>query len=296
MNKEKTLLLIEADPKTDIFFNDWISRGYKAEVLFKKKNKILRAIRRYWLKYNLINSDLWYNDWFDKLSCYDTVIIHMSRLTRFMPFIIRKKYPEIRIICWYWNTINDESVPIETDDKKIEYWSFDDKDCQKYFLNKNIQYYCMPLKLEKKEIQSDIFFIGRSKGRVEKINSIREIAESKGIKCDISIVDDNNIIPYSEVKKKLMETKCVLEINKKDQTGLTLRAMESLFYEIKLITDNKLIINEAFYNRDNIFILGTDNYDNLVYFLDRPYNHSVDTLKKDYDIDRWFENFDDNKR
>ena len=295
MYKDKTLLLIEADPKADIFFNDWISRGYKADVLFKRKNKILRAIRRYWLKYNLPFSYLWYNKWFNELSDYDAVIIHMSRLTRFMPFIIRRKYPKIRIICWYWNTVNSESVPIKKDDDKIEYWSFDDIDCENYLLNKNIQYYCEPMTLNKKEPESDIYFIGRSKGRQSKIDLVKELAENKGFRCDFNVVDDDDIIPYSEVKDKLLKTRCVLEINKKDQIGFTLRAMESLFYEIKLVTDNKLIINEPFYNKDNVFVLGLDDNDDMKSFFDKPYNHSVDKFKKDYDIDRWFNNFDDNK-
>ena len=295
MNKEKTLLLIEADPKIDVFFNDWLTRGYKARVLFKKKNKLSRAIRRCWLKYDLFFSYMWYGQWYNELSDYDTVIIHMSRLTRWIPFIIRKKYPDIRIICWYWNTIDTESKPIKTTDNKIEYWSFDEDDCIKYRLYRNIQYYCKPLKLNKRKNTSDIYFIGRPKGRTEKIASIRKAAEEKGLICDFNIISDDSIIPYSEVKEKLLETRCVLEINKKDQIGLTLRALESLFYEIKLITDNKAIIEEAFYNKDNVFILGTDCDDDLREFLDKPYNHNVDALKDKYDIDRWFENFDGNE-
>ena len=292
MNKEKTLLLIEADPKVDIFFNDWIARGYNADVIFKKKNKLLRAVRRYWLRYNLVGSVLWYNDWFNSLDNYEAVIIHMSRLTRYMPFIIRESYPNIRIICWYWNTIDEESVPIKTNDRRIEYWSFDANDCEKYGMHKNFQYYCQPRSLEKQNNRSDIYFVGRSKGRAEKIKLFKNMAESKDLICDLNIVDDN-IIPYSEVKKKLLETRAVLEINKKDQVGLTLRAMESLFYEIKLITDNRLIKNEPFYNRDNVFVLGEDNDDDLISFLNAPYNHDVDRFKKEYDIDRWFDNFDE---
>ena len=72
--------------------------------------------------------------------------------------------------------------------------------------------------------------------------------------------------------------------------------MESLFYEIKLITDNKHIKNEVFYNKDNIFILDEDKNENLSDFLNKPYNHDSDIYKKDYDIDRWFINFDENKR
>lgn len=296
MNKEKTLFLIEANPNVDIFFNDWIKRGYHAEVLFKSKNKVSRAIRRYWLKYNLPFSHLWYNSWFDDLNKYEAVILHMSRLTRYMPFIIRKKYPDIRIICWYWNTVNEETVPIKSSDQRIEYWTFDDEDSEKYQMYKNIQYYCEPLSLDKKEIRSDIYFIGRSKGRTEKINQVKKIAEKNGLVCDFRIVDGDDIVPYSEVKKSLLETRAVLEINKKDQVGFTLRAMESLFYEIKLITDNKHIKNEVFYNKDNIFILDEDKNENLSDFLNKPYNHDSDIYKKDYDIDRWFINFDENKR
>jgi hypothetical protein len=294
MNKEKTLFLIEANPNVDIFFNDWIEKGYKAEVLFKKKNKILRAVRRCWLRHNFAFPEIWYNRWFKELDNFETIIIHMSRLTSFMPFIIRKKYPHIRVICWYWNTINEETIPIKTTDEKVEYWTFDDNDCQKYQMHKNIQYYCQPKYLNKKETKTDIYFIGRPKGRTEKIYQIKEFAENNNLVCDFNIVDSNEVIPYSRVKDKLLETKAILEINKKDQVGLTLRAMESLFYEIKLITDNKNIKNEVFYIRDNIFILDEDKNEDLPDFISRPYNHHSDIYKKDYNLDRWFKNFDKN--
>lgn len=293
MNKVKTLFLIEANPDVDIFFNDWINRGYKAEVLFKRVNKPLRALRRLWLQKGLLKSEIWYGDWFKNLINYDTIIIHMSKLTRYMPFIIRKKYPNIRIIGWYWNTIDNNTKPIETEDKNIEYYSFDENDCIEYGLKKNIQYYCDPLVLEKRTNKSDIYFIGRSKGRKEKIQEIKRICEDNKLKCDFNVIEDssNDIIPYSEVKKKLLETKSILEINKKNQIGYTLRALESLFYEIKLITDNKYIKQAPFYNKDNIFIVDEDEYVNLYDFINKPYNHSVDKYKKEYDLDRWFNNF-----
>ena len=118
-NKDKTLILIETNPETDIFFNDWIDRGYKAEVLFKKINKPLRAIRRVWLKNNLPFSCIWLGRWFKDIEQYDTLIIHSSYLTRYLPFVLSKVDPNLRIINWYWNTVDKDTLPIKTDNNNI---------------------------------------------------------------------------------------------------------------------------------------------------------------------------------
>lgn len=294
MNKEKTLLLIETNPKTDIFFNSWLNNGFDAKVIFKKVPKVLRAVRRIWLKNNSPLSFIWYNNWYNNLSNYEAIIIHMSKLTRYMPFIISNKYPKIRIICWYWNTIDKDTIPIKTNNPLINYYSFDKNDCKKYSINYNNQYYCMDKNINSNNISSDIYFIGRSKGRDAIINNIRKEAEKNNIKCNFKIIADNSndIIPYNSVKNDIMNTKAILEINKNDQIGLTLRALESLFFEKKLITNNKTIIDEPFYNKDNIFIIGLDDLKNLHYFINSDYNKDVNKYKLQYDIETWFNNFD----
>ena len=143
-------------------------------------------------------------------------------------------------------------------------------------------------------IDSDIYFIGRSKGRKEKIENFKHTSESYGLRCNFNVIDDNtsgSLIPYSEVKKELLKTKAILEINKKNQIGFTLRVLESLFYELKLITDNKYIKQCPIYNKDNVFILDEDDYDDLYNFINEPYNHDVDKYKNDYELDKWFNNF-----
>ena len=274
MDKKDILILIETNPDNDIFFNDWIDRGYKANVLFKKINKPLRAIRRLCLMNNLVGTKSWLNNWFNNLNEYKAIIIHMSYLTRYLPFYINKKYPDLKIICWYWNTIDDKTLPIKTEIKNIEYYSFDKNDCEKYGLKYNIQYYCEPKQLVKDNIDDDIYFVGRSKGREEKIESFKEHALKENLKCKFVVINNSNeLLPYSSIKKELLKTKAVLEINKKNQVGFTLRALESLFYEIKLITDNKEIKNSPIYCKDNVFIIDEDDYDDLYDFINKPYNH-----------------------
>jgi len=292
MDKNKVLFVLEPNDKSDIFFDDWKKNGYQAEVLFKKTNKFLRGVRRVFMNNNTNMEFIWLNDWIKQLDKYEVLILHMSKLTKYLPELISKRYPSLRIICWYRNTIDDSNMPIKINNKNIEYWSFDEGDCKKYDLKHNIQYYvCSDLFETEKNI--DLYFVGYEKGRQEKLDEIYSIATSNGIKCDFHIIgnDDNGFIPYKEVKKKLNSVKAVLEINKDKQIGFTLRTMESLFYGIKLITNNKAIKNDPIYNKKNIFIIDEDDYSNLYSFINSPYDHGSDALRKDYSLDTWFNNF-----
>ena len=292
MRKDRVLLLIETNASNDIFSNDWKDNGYCFSSIFKKVSKPLRAIRRLWMKYNLPFSYLWLDKWFNELDNYDSIILHMSYLTNYLPLVISKRYPKLKIIGWYWNTIDNRTLPIDFHNSNIEYWTFDESDAKKYGLKKNIQYYVTPKNINSINKDIDIYFIGRDKGRKEKILSIKEEAKKQGLSCDFKIVEnDNDILPYQEVKKYILRSKAILEINKDNQSGFTLRALESLFYQTKLITNNSGIVESDFYNKTNVFILDKDDIKELKLFVLSDYDHSVDVLKKNYDLDRWFNNF-----
>jgi hypothetical protein len=50
-----------------------------------------------------------------------------------------------------------------------------------------------------------------------------------------------------------------------------MRIMESLIHNIKLITDCSYLVNYDFYNENNIFILGKDDFNRLSEFMNTPY-------------------------
>ncbi|MCT4703185.1 hypothetical protein MUA02_15120 [Enterobacteriaceae bacterium H20N1] len=77
----------------------------------------------------------------------------------------------------------------------------------------------------------------------------------------------NEKISYCENIKKVQTAKILIEINRHGQTGLTLRALEALFFNKKLITNNKEIKNHIFYCPERIFIWGTDSVENIGSFL-----------------------------
>ena len=89
----------------------------------------------------------------------------------------------------------------------------------------------------------------------------------------------------------IAESKCILDYNQEGQVGLSLRPMEALFLERKLITNNTDIKNYDFYNHDNIFILGEDNINEIKEFINKPYKKIDQDIIDYYDFDQWLNRF-----
>jgi hypothetical protein len=289
--KNRTLILTQTDPASDMIFNSWISNGLNADIIFKDVSKTFRLIRRVWMFVPLPFFNVWFGKWKDKLSDFDTVILHASELTENIPRYIHKVKPSVRIIYWYWNPVNKLSLPCNVRDSKVEFWSFDQKDCQKYGMRKNIQYY-VEEPIQNSRISYDVYFVGHNKGRKKEISDFFYRIKSLNISYKNDLIRNNDpIIPYSEVCRRILKSRSILEINQQGQEGLTLRAMESLFFEKKLITNNKSIRCLPFYDPRNIFILGIDDFSGLRDFIKSDYNKRVSVYKSMYDIDAWFANF-----
>ncbi|OHE00545.1 MAG: hypothetical protein A2W82_07070 [Sulfurimonas sp. RIFCSPLOWO2_12_36_12] len=80
----------------------------------------------------------------------------------------------------------------------------------------------------------------------------------------------------------------VLDIELNIQNGLTMRTFEALGSGLKLITTNKNIINEPFYNEQNIIILDRNNFDISFDFFKNSF--CDDENIKQYTFENWFYN------
>ena len=290
--KNKTLILTQTDPDTDMMFKAWGLDGYHADIIFKPQSKFVRGIRRIWTDLFVPGFSMWLGNWKYSIFKYDTVILHASERTRRLPKYIHNIKPSMRIIYWYWNPVNEKSLPQLTHDKNIECWSFDVEDCKKYSMKYNVQYYYSVDHYGAHKNEYDIYFIGHDKGRCEILNALKQNIEKLGIKIRLDIVRNNEKnIPYKEVQRRISKANAILEINQAGQIGITLRAMEALFFRKKLVTNNEHIVQEDFYNPNNIFIIGKDDMSHLEDFLSQPYDTVADSFRNKHTIDAWFSNF-----
>lgn len=92
-----------------------------------------------------------------------------------------------------------------------------------------------------------------------------------------------------EIKTIINTTNCVLDVEKTVQTGLTIRAIETLGARRKLITTNKTIKDYDFFNEKNIFIISRENPTIPLDFLKED-NCAIDPkIYAKYSLEHWLQ-------
>lgn len=136
---------------------------------------------------------------------------------------------------------------------------------------------------------SSIFLGVCDQTRATKVYNIKKLLDRINEYCSIKLFIDKNTkldpllqeyvvtnwFDYNNYLKMLPKLKVLIEIMRTNHQGMTLRAMEALFFKKKLITNNLAIKAQDFYSKDNIFILGEDNTDNLSAFINSPFDEKV---------------------
>lgn len=238
-------------------------------------------------------------DWKKDIKNCDEAIIFESLYNERIAKYIKRKNPSCRIILFFWNIIIDNTRKRYLEDPMIdEFWTFDSADAKKYKMNINSQFYTKQIKLNDKKREFDVIFLGRDKGRKEKILKIEKKLNENGINTNITIIPEKSkkYIKYSMYLKNIEKSKVILDFVIEGQKGLTLRCMESLFFKRKLITNNKEIKKYNFYNPNNIFILEEDNFKNINEFINTEYEEIDSEIIEYYDIENWLKRFDKIKK
>lgn len=270
-------------------------RNYHTCTLYPNENIITRSLKKICKKINCNDSFL-FNSQLRKLKNYTTLIV-FAPVDDYVLQYFKQKNPRLKIIYWFWNPAYRIGRPTAIHYNNAELWTFDNEDADRYNMQYNNSFYFNEITCTKSFDCYDIVFVGRNKHRNNTLNLYKEKFEELGLKSLFHIVPNrneknpNNIreLSYQEYIDVVSSSKAILDIMPPSQVGLTLRPMESLFLEKKLITDNIHIEKEPFYTPDNIFILGKDNILSLHEFLNKPYQKVDSTIKDYYDFDQWVE-------
>ncbi len=92
-----------------------------------------------------------------------------------------------------------------------------------------------------------------------------------------------------EISKIIDDTRIVLDIQHPKQSGLTIRTIEMLGMNKKLITTNQNIKEYDFYNPENILIIDRENIVISSDFLTSSYQIIADDIYKKYSIEQWID-------
>lgn len=280
--RENTIMLVAAK---GYYYDGFMSEGYQVYQLYRDVNIIGRIIREICFHIPVLPKVAWYDKGCIK-SKARYIIVNDTLVTKHYLKWIRAHFPDAQINFMYNNMVGNARhlKPHQIPDN-VRIWTYDDYDSLKYGirLKKSSPYF--PYFVRKPEGKKyGLFFVGRDKGRGEKLLRFEKWLSKQGVTTNFIITKDGRFkknkpyykkeISYEENVRIVAQSKAVLNVTMKNQRGITLRDLESLFNKVKLVTTNKYIVNADFYNSNNIFILGVDEKEGLSKFIDAPYDDS----------------------
>lgn len=247
---------------------------------------------------------------------YDYIFIVKCDMT---PVVIleefRKTFPNAKLCLYLYDSV--KNIPGVT--KKFKYFdtlhSFDLDDCEKYpELQFRPLFFGDQFRKEKHEgdYKYDISFCGTiHSDRYAVIKQIQKIAEEQGMKCYWFLYLQSKFIykfykatkkefrgteestfsfdkmSASDIAKIVDESRIILDVQHPKQNGLTMRTIEMIGMNKKLITTNKSIKNYDFYNTDNVAIVDRENIAIPEDFLNRSYHKLPVDIYEKYSLTNW---------
>lgn len=227
--------------------------------------------------------------------------------------IMRDRYQNAKFIMYQWDSVLNSPNIVQISQYFDRVYSFDRDDCIKY------AWVYRPLFFDDNDCHAikkdyDLSFMCTLKyKRGDIYKQLKQYAAEKGIQlfaylyCDKKtyikrFIFDKDIeyksISIREVKFKSLSLKEIAKIYDKSrvvvdyttntQTGLSMRSIECLGHNCKLITNNQSIRFERFYNDDNIYIYNNDiEIPNS--FLEKPYKKVDADIIYYYSLKGWLD-------
>lgn len=210
--------------------------------------------------------------------------------------------PVVRKHYWIWNPVTDKNRAFYSHGFEVmkslgfELSTFDEADAKQYGMQLYNQFFRKENSIIKPiEDKYDFYFVGFAKNREEDIHKLKQ--QLKDFRLLFKIVHSYaEAITYDESVNNILQSRCVVEYVQHNQTGMTLRPLEAMFYRKKLITNNQNTVNYEFYCPENIFIIGKDSMDDLYEFIKSPYRDVDSKIVDKYNVSAWLNNFLVNKK
>ena len=183
-------------------------------------------------------------------------------------------------------------------------FSFDPEDIKTYNLKPltNYIYFDKDTQVNAENEQSDCFTISSIDERLDTLNKVSEIFRQQNLSYQFFVVGKRKPhdlhpdiiflekrLDQDEVHQKIKDSKTVLDLLRKDQTGISFRIFEALGFQKKIITTNHHIKNYDFYFPENVLIIDPENPQIPESFFSTPYKELPEEIYKKYTLSSWVE-------
>lgn len=219
-----------------------------------------------------------------------------------------------KISIFTWNPVLDYNqtpwirrLHIRALKKLGKVYTFDPGDADRYDLSLTHQVYrdVTDHLTNQSSPDTDVYFVGQDKGRFHILMQWEQVIRQAGLSTHVHIVKDRNGkynqqalsnlkttgLSYEDNIRMIQRSRCLLEIVQKNQSGLTVRSLEAVFFGKKLITNNLSMKGNRLYHPDRVFLLGHDDPQRLRTFVDTPCPRVPREQLQDFDFRHWYHQF-----
>lgn len=186
-------------------------------------------------------------------------------------------------IAYYYDSCKKYPKQVEVASLFDEVYSYEKEDIKKYNFIETSNFIYDEV-LENDEIKYDIFNVSSYDTRINEIDQLSTQLAEAGLKIYFVLFYFEKLVyknlhsvteylSLQETKKLIAQSKAMIDIQRKDQKGLSFRTFESLGYRKKLITTNEQVKSFDFYNPNNMLVINSEhlNIEEIKKFLTLPY-------------------------
>lgn len=310
MNNEVSLarkksLILTGNTAFESIWKRTLSDDIDIKYAYRGSNNIFTAfVRIMAMKMKIPMNYLWYSKY--DFSDYDRIIVFDSFINiEYLEWLRDSIRCETKLVFYYWNKISSRKIdPRKVKEIGYEVWSFDEGDCALYDLKYNPQFYAYSwYKGINVAPTVDVSFVGRDKGeRQAEIDSLVEELNFQGISTQMYITARKwykrfsskryqKYLTFDKVIAKELEGRAILDYGVPYQTGYTLRLYDGLCNGRKVITNNKNVVEQPFYSKSNIFVLGMDDISIIKDFISGEFDDESSQILSEYSIEEWCNRF-----
>ena len=272
------------------------------ENLYRNPNPsiIVRILRKTLYLTGAKLQGIFYGEWKNHLDDKDTQFIVFDSCRpykRLRNFI--KNAANIPIV-YCWNSIDGNQRSIEKLKKDFRVFSYSQIDCEQYELEFAPQFLPYSNPLLEMSSEYDGFFVGRDKGRLPVLEKLYQcfehpffyVLQDHKPSSSSELQFQERLLEYTDYLSYMAKSEVIIEILPSPNADFTMRTIEAIFYQKKLITDNKNIAKEPFYNENNILIIDGNVDENAVKeFMQKPFVRYPTEITHQYTLEGWIENF-----
>lgn len=282
--KHNFVIFGAAEPFFEIAYADAVQlpnvRYYREPVRSKRASGLLNRLYRLHLSAKLNDlaglpfKQIWLGRHFEndfeqhRPLCFVFFSNWVKTMSYGFPEYLRKHYPGAKLVCYFQDLIAKKKyTDIEQVKKTFDLvMSFDPKEAGEYGISYHpLVYSADPETDVSQPPESDVFFLGLAKNRLPTILKAYETLREGGLSCRFFLAgvkkadqlykEDIRYITHMSYQDNLREvkgTRCMLEVMQTGGHGYTLRMMEAVAYNKKMITNNPEIHKAPFFSAELI--------------------------------------------